>query len=176
MITYTMKPNDEVYEFITKIYMQESKAFHIRKRKLGIVCFLSLVIMGMSIAGMVGSNGYDNGWLAFLVVGAGAFLAGSYQLLFGVHRQTLRTLKQAEANLGGFTERTYTFGDDITIHSEKADTRLNWEAIERWGEEENYIYLQYGGSFILIDKDEMSPEDVEELKAYIILFAFDKQL
>lgn len=167
MISYTIKLNDEVYEFIMKIYMRESKPFHIRKRKLGTVCFLSLVIMGMSIAGMVGSNGYDNGWLAFLVVGAGTFLVGSYQLLFGARRQTLRALKQAEANLGGFMERTYTFGDDITIHSEKADTSLNWEAIEKWGEEEHYIYLQYGSSFILINKNEMPPEDAEELKEYI---------
>ncbi|MGN1148662.1 MAG: YcxB family protein [Lachnospiraceae bacterium] len=168
MITYTMTPGEEDYRFITKIYMKENRAFRTRKKKLLSVCILSLIIMAMSIAGIVGSSHPDKVWTVFLVFGIFTFLYGAYLLLFGAEKQILKSLRDSEKAAGNL-ERTYTFSEDsVTIHSEKTDSRFSWDMIEDWKEKDHYLYLRYGKSYILLDKDKMEKEDVEEMKRLLV--------
>lgn len=61
-------------------------------------------------------------------------------------------------------ERTYTFGEEITIHTEQTDSRLTWRMIEQWGEVDKHIYLKYSNANILLDTAKMSEQGISRLK------------
>ena len=164
MVTYTITPDEEIYQIMSKIYRKDNPGFRKRRNKLILGCILSLVVIAMSVAGIVLSRHKDMQWLAFLAVGAGMFLGGFYQLVFGMKRQVLRAIRQA----GKFTEgleRTYTFGEDIYIHSEKTDSRISWDMVETWGEWDHYLYLHTGNGLILLDENRLQEAELEEIKS-----------
>ena len=72
---------------------------------------------------------------------------------------TIRQKNQGES----FSALTYTLGDDIQVHSEKTDARIDWDLIEEKGEISHFIYLWCSGSTILLDKNKLSTEELSEL-------------
>lgn len=163
MVTYTFTPDKASYRPLSKIYIKERPAFRKRKHKLILSCILSLIVIAMSVAGILLGRSRDNQWLVFLAIGISMFFIGLYLLVFGTRKQVLKENRQN----GRFTENlewTCTFDDYITIHTEKADSSLTWDMIEKWGEMDNYLYLQLGNSFILMDEDKLTEAEVAEIK------------
>lgn len=166
MLTYTMTPDEEAYNVITRIYMKENKLFRKRHKKMILVCVLSLIVVAMSIAGMISNVHKNKEWIVFFAVGGILFFYGFLMLLFGAKKQVYRGIKQKAKSTEGM-ERTYSFGEDIRIHTEKTDSRISWDLIEAWGEFEHYLYLQYENSYILLDKNRMQEEMAARLKELV---------
>lgn len=163
MVTYTFTPDKASYRLLSKIYIRESAVLRKRKHKLILSCVLSLIVIAMSVAGILLGGSRGKQWLAFLAIGISMFLIGLYLLVFGTRKQVLKEIRQN----GRFTERleqTCTFDDHITIHTEKADSSLTWDMIEKWGEVDNYLYLLFGSSFILLDEDRLTDTEIAEIK------------
>ena len=51
MITYTMIPNEEIYNTLAELYYKKSTAYKNRKKKLIMMSLMSLVLVAMSLLG-----------------------------------------------------------------------------------------------------------------------------
>ncbi|MBQ9135379.1 MAG: YcxB family protein [Lachnospiraceae bacterium] len=162
MITYTMVPNEETYQVMAKIYMQESKEFKKRKRKLLSLCIVSLFLIALSVYGMF-LDTTEIMWYAFLAIGIFTLIYGGWFYFAGAKRQILAAVRKANQSTEHL-ERTYTFGEEITIHTDQTDSRLTWSMIEQWGECDHYLYLKYSNSNILLDTAKMPEQDISRLK------------
>lgn len=162
MITYTMIPDEEVYKVLAELYYKKSTSYKNRKRKLIAICMMGLILVAMSLWGTALSGEEDYYWLAFLILGIFAIAYGCYMVFFGAKKQVMRAIRQK--NQGeGVSALTYTLGEDISVHSEKTDARIDWDLIKEKGEISHFIYLWCSGATILLDKNRMSEEELSEL-------------
>ena len=162
MITYTMVPNEETYQVMAKIYMLESKDFKKRKRKLLSICIVSLFLIALSIYGMF-LDTTEIMRYAFLAIGIFTLIYGGWFYFAGAKRQILAAVRKANQSTEHL-ERNYTFGEEITIHTEETDSRIKWSMIEQWGECDHYLYLKYSNGNILLDTAKMSEQDISRLR------------
>lgn len=162
MITYTMVPDEEIYKVLAELYYKKSTTYKNRKRKLITISMMGLILVAMSLWGTALSGEGDYYWVAFLILGAFSIAYGFYMVIFGAKKQVMNTIRQKNQAKGA-SALTYTLGDDISVHSEKTDARIDWDLIEEKGEIGHFIYLWCSGSTILLDKNKLSAEELSEL-------------
>ena len=68
MITYTMIPNEEIYNTLAELYYKKSTAYKNRKKKLIMMSLMSLVLVAMSLLGTSLSGGEEGYWFVFLIL------------------------------------------------------------------------------------------------------------
>lgn len=166
MITYTMTPDEEIYKILTELYYKKSTTYKNRKRKLITISMMGLILVAMSLWGTALSEGEDYYWFVFLILGLFSIVYGFYMVFFGAKRQMRNVIRQKNQG-GGDSTLTYTFGEDIQVHSEKTDARIDWEVVEETGEISHFIYLWCSGATILLDKNKLSKEELAELSGLL---------
>lgn len=162
MITCTMTPDEEIYKILAELYYRKSATYKNRKRKLITISMMGLILVAMSLWGTALSGGEDYYWLVFLVLGVFSIVYGFYMVFFGAKKQVVNVIRQRN-QAEGASALTYTFGEDIQVHSEKTDARIDWDLVEEKGEISHFIYLWCSGATILIDKNKLSGEELSEL-------------
>ena len=162
MITYTMIPDEEIYKVLAELYYKKSATYKNRKRKLITISMMGLILVAMSLWGTALSGEGDYYWVAFLMLGVFSIAYGFYMVFFGAKKQVISTIWQKNQAKGA-SALTYTLGDDISVHSEKTDARIDWDLVEEKGEIGHFIYLWCSGSTILLDKNKLSTEELSEL-------------
>lgn len=166
MITYTMVPDEEIYKVLAELYYKKSTTYKNRKRKLITISMMGLILVAMSLWGTALSGEGDYYWVAFLILGVFSIAYGFYMVIFGAKKQVMNTIRQKNQAKGA-SALTYTLGDDISVHSEKTDARIDWDLIEEKGEIGHFIYLWCSGSTILLDKNKLSAEELSELSEFL---------
>lgn len=162
MITYTMVPDEEIYKVLAELYYEKSTTYKNRKRKLITISIMGLILVAMSLWGTALSGEGDYYWVAFLILGVFSIAYGFYMVFFGAKKQVMNTIRQKNPAKGA-SALTYTLGDDISVHSEKTDARIDWDLVEEKGERGHFIYLRCSGATILLDKNKLSTEELSEL-------------
>ncbi|MBD5479814.1 MAG: hypothetical protein HDR14_11100 [Lachnospiraceae bacterium] len=162
MITYTMVPDEEIYKVLAELYYEKSATYKNRKRKLITISMMGLILVAMSLWGTALSGEGDYYWVAFLILGVFSIAYGFYMVFFGAKKQVMNTIRQKNQAKDA-SALTYTLGDDIQVHSEKTDARIDWDLIEEKGEISHFIYLRCSGATILLDKNKLSTEELSEL-------------
>ncbi|MCM1216893.1 MAG: hypothetical protein NC548_20535 [Lachnospiraceae bacterium] len=127
---------------------------------------MGLILTAMSFLETVLSGGKEGFWIAFLLLGVFAVLYGCYMAFWGAKKQVMSAIRQKNKREDG-AKLTYILGEDIEVHSDKTDARLEWDLIEDAGEISHYIYLWCSGSAIILDKDRLSSEELSELSGLL---------
>ncbi len=161
MITYTMTPDEKTVRAMARIYRKKNKAYDIRWRKLLLGCILSLVVIAMSVTGMALTNYGEAYWIAFFAVGAGIFCLAVY-LTVSTGRQVYQEIAK-EGMLVKNQQQTYVFGEEIRIDAGDNSSILFWDMIEEWGEIGHFLYIRFEDSFLLLDKNKMKRQEVDEI-------------
>ncbi len=112
MITYTMIPNEEIYNTLAELYYKKSTAYKNRKKKLIMMSLMSLVLVAMSLLGTSLSGGEEGYWFVFLILGVFIFCYGFYMILWGAKKQVMNAIRQ-KSQKEGSSEMTYVLGEDI---------------------------------------------------------------
>ncbi len=163
MIIYEMEPIP--YKIYNKLYIKDNKYIRQLRKKLILICILSLVVIMMGLTGIIGIQ-RDGKWIGALIVGIAMLLYGIYMFFFGTIRQIEKIMNKNRVMIHS-KGRMYTFGEDITIFDDEKENRLSWDMIDSFGELEHYLYLRYSNQYILLNKKNLEEDEILEIKSYL---------